>query len=712
MPQDNPQGYTDKPFEVPAGMSQEEVMDLWQGFVTKSPEKQKQLATQSPIFGQFKTIKDMGADVTFANDVELPADTTAETGASLALRLIGAGGGGFLAATGAGAPLGAAFAGMANAGANMIDKSVGQPTEAIPFSGLVSSILGVENPATTGNPLIDAAAETMVDQIPLLGSLKALGQPIGRLFGKGAMTEYVAKNLNKEFVQDLTHLEKMTGEELELTLKGKGIGGDVVDALASMPATKLEDEALIRKNAETLTEMWKKSFKIDATDPVQVQGVVDGFNEGLEWSKQVKRVGGLLPEQVNDVILSTRFRRTLQGLYESRKSAEQVFLASDPVAQFTGQTAGELKNAVRTLNSFGIKGDSKLAKLKNNLDRMYNTMLSSRENTIKDARGTRLVFSLRDQLLDSEKNPKAPFTILRLLDNIDEQIKTVGKQFPPAQAKDIEEQLLRVKNSVSVDIENSLNSTQRGAYASFRDTTEQINSMPMGIMKATESGKFSGLMEGLISDPEAAKKFLQQGVVSQTEAKSMLGEYLLAKGAKIAEDGSESIDWVGIKKLVDDPKLRDGIVTMLGSDDLQVFRQFANVAANVAPRLGTGSLARRALYYSPIAGTAGMFILNNPTGAAVGAAGGLGLAVASDKFFKKVLFNPKIGRDAIDLLKNPSNTAQTRKAYGAILAALNGHEALALALNEDGEPTQTKRVVVRQGVGGRPTFEALSPNAQ
>lgn len=250
----------DETLQVPQGMSQEEIIELWQGFSQKSPESQEELSQKTNLFKTFNQIKRMGADVQLVSDVEVPGE--AGGGASLALRVVGALGQGLgaLSATPVGIGAGTVFSTGMNALANIVDAESGQPTEAVPFSGLASSVLGVENPFTTGNPVADAGAEGLIDAMSGLGLVsKVSGIAKSRMLGKDIMAEYVAKRLDKSFVEDLTELESKFGQKIPLTLKERGVGGSFVNTLSSVVSARPEDAQLVKDVSKGLVNTWKNA---------------------------------------------------------------------------------------------------------------------------------------------------------------------------------------------------------------------------------------------------------------------------------------------------------------------------------------------------------------------------------------------------------------------------------------------------------------------
>ncbi|MCB1745503.1 MAG: hypothetical protein KDK91_34375, partial [Gammaproteobacteria bacterium] len=112
--------------------------------------------------------------------------------------------------------------------------------------------------------------------------------------------------------------------------------------------------------------------------------------------------------------------------------------------------------------------------------------------------------------------------------------------------------------------------------------------------------------------------------------------------------------------------------------------------------------------YSPLATGASAFVFYNPISALTVGGTTLGVRVGVNQFLKNVLFNKKIGREALDMIKEPAKrNPQTRRQFAKIMTALNGTEAAVLYTDPQGKEQGSKRVVIRTGPGGVPQFVPL-----
>lgn len=702
----------DQPFPIPEGMTKETVMANWEKYqkALQNPAFNPEEAGEKfTLFKTFNDIRGMNADVVFSTDVDEPDDMS---GASLALRLVGATGQGLGALAG---PLGAAggfgFNTIMNAGANAMDASQGRSTEAVPGSGLISSIMGVENPATTGNPILDAGVESTIDGLMGAGVLSKMGVGASRILGKGGFSEYVGKRIDPQFIEDMKNLEGTYGLNIPLVLQEKGIGGTIGKTLGSVVTSSGKEKELSQSIAKGLEDTWRNAFKLNVDDPKITEEVLAGFNSGVDLARQMKNTVGLLPAQRQAVVGMARFNRSRERLLKVRNGHMINFQNSMPSVTIPVTSLRTLTQAKKTLESMNITGDSTLngivtsiGNLRDNLVKKTKTKVTDvgiDVSTMEKTKEVGFKQEVTQLLADPTKNKNAPRTILHLIDAIDNKIANLPN-VPQTRQNDVADQLLRVRDTLEKDLVTSLTPQQLKLYDKFRATSKEINAAPKQILDHVSSGEVTGFMESVIKDKAIARQLMANNIVTPQEAKSMVGDYLLQKGKKTLENGDEIVDYTAIKKFVEDPANRDGITEILGSNDLQLFRQFANVAANTAVNKPGNGLGRNLLM--PLAGVGGSFLIADPAHAATGVM----IGITANQFLKNILFNPKIGRSAIDALKMSPNDKNARKAFSLMMSALNGHEAAAIFVDDKGEQIGEEQIVIRNREGGQPIYRPLN----
>lgn len=684
-------------FPIPEGYDKDRVMQDWGVYREKISRDPTWGERNSgvPIIGMFNKIHEMGADVDWSTDVEQPSDSS---GVSLALRLVGATGAGLGSLSGAGAIPGALFGVGMNAVANLVDQVEGIPSEAVPFSGIVSSAMGVENPMTTGNPILDAAAEGVIDSMIGFGSLAKSGRNIGKTLGKDVLQEYVAKRLDPQFIADLAAIDP-TGS-IPITMRQVGVGGNLGKRMAGAVTEDSLNAKMVKDTTEALTESWRVKFGSKLDDPEVVENLIGGFNNGTEMARTLKETGMLLPHQKQAVIGMASFQRHQDKLLRTRNSLRESFIATKPSLMVSSETALALNNAEKNLTKLNIIGDK-------NIERVVETIRNVRNSILERPKKARTVRVGNELVISTEsatqfKDSATPDVILKLIDEIEEQTGNLSK-LPVTKQADIGAELTRIKDNLEANIWGSLDGRQLEMYTQYREASKTLNSAPQKILDSISTGEYDGFIETMIKDKDTARNFLRNGIVSEKEAKSMVGEFLLSKGLTTTKEGAESIDFLKIKRYTDNPANREGLVTILGQDNMDTFRQFANVASNVAPITAQGGLARNVLNYSRY-GALGSFIFMDPISAAKTTAGTFGVSIATNQFLKNILFNPKIGREAIEMLKTGSTSGPGRRQLAKVMSALNGSEAMLIHFGPKGERLQEQQIVIKNREGGDPIF--------
>lgn len=681
-------------FQIPESMqgpdAEKRIASLWETWNSKlkeAPDPQayrNAMAQKHELFGQFNAIHEMGADLTLESDVEVPPDSR---GVSSALRLVGAGGqlvGMFGGPLTTGAMTG--FNALMNAGANVVDEQSGIPSTAMPITQLVSDLMGGETQFTTGDPILDAAVEGVGDLFLGAGVIGKMGASIKRTLSptpKNIAQEYIAKQLkDADFMKDFVELG--AEEHIPLVLKQHGVGGGVVDAISTVIAGSKEQDQLTREVAEGLEATWRQAFKQETTDPATLRTLIENFQEGSSLARKLGE-GNLLPGDVDSIRAMVSLNRGREGTLRTLTGLRKNFEASKPRISFGPETAKNLKAAVKLLDDINLADDKSVTGLAKAL-----TNIRDKAVGLVEVKG-----KLPDVIQDSSK-------VLETLNAIDEQILKAEKYLPPAQAGEVGQRLSKLRDSMEMDILTNLTTEQQKIFQSFIKGRKEFNALPTKIVEASNVGDITGFMETLVRNPKAARMLKEGNIFTQREASSIVGEHLLSKGKKILKDGSEAVDFVKIQKYVDNPENRQGIVEMMGSENLGIFRQFINVAANVAPTSSTGSFARRMLLYSPLASG---FVIHDPTQILATTGALYGIGIATNQMLKKILFNRELGSKALEMLKMGDNTPAARRAFNQVMAALNGTEATAMFLNPNGEPIVSENIVIRQGPGGKPSFQ-------
>jgi hypothetical protein len=690
-------------FPIPEGMTKEQVMQNWEKWnkkVAGNDALEQQLASQFPLFKTFSDIRKSGADVAFSTDVDEPDDNS---GVALALRLVGATGQGLASLAGpVGAGAGIAFGGLANAAANVVDSAQGNPTEAVPFSSLIAGALGVKNPATTGSPILDAAAEASLDSLAGMGVLSKMGHSASKILGKGGFREYAASRLDPSFVESLGKLEGDYGLNVPLVLKQQGVGGTAGKALSSVVSSGTEDTKLLNDTIQGLESSWRNAFKLNLDDHGTSEEVIAGFNSGVRLGKTLEDAV-LTPAQRASVIGMTRQARAHKQLQRVRNGHMINFINSDPRVTISRETLVTLNNARKRIDALDVTGDSQLAgigsSIKHLQDKIFTKGKPPKVSTDEWGTGFVLDEGTEDIQRLAKGGVNSARTILELINAIDNKVASLGK-LPQSSQTDVTQQLLQVRDAVANDLKHNLTPQQLKLYSKYQNATEVLNDVPKQILGNIAAGEVSGFMSTMIRDKKIAKRFMEQGIVTKDEAKSIAGEFLFDSSTKA--DGS--IDFVKMKKMLDEPKGREGLLELMGSDSLQLLRHFSNVASNLKPAKTSdlGTYGRHAL---SIAGSS--MVLSDPMNVATNAMAGVALSLSANTFLKKLLFNPKIGRAIVDAAKEPPNSKSARQAFSLAMSALNGHEAIAIYYSPSGEEIGQQHIVIRQGPRGLPRYVPL-----
>lgn len=671
-------------------LSEEDVNRLFQRYLTTPEEKKRQLPSNDPLIGQFRAMEQRmrEAGVEAPSEVGFSREGPPE-GFSTALRLGGGLAGAGVAATtgGLGIPLGAGISAMGETLANTLDQQAGRETEAVPFSGLFGE------PVSTGNPVLDAlTSEGILGGFSLLGEGAGVikeGVKSGKRFiqevlspGTGPITaKLISKTLDPDTMKSIAELERIGGRQLTVTPKQNVVRSTTTRFLASIVGGEVADADLVKKSSKELTDLFYDVYDVgESLDEAQsvVEGFAQGTIKGQEMAATIKAGQALTDSEKMGVVSVLRGRRFIRDLESRLNLTRANFIRQKPVVFPSSDTFKNIEKATSALNGLNITDIPELKKVQEGISK-----LGKRLN-VRSA-GSKPV------LLDASRNPDIARGVLSLVQDID---RNIGKEFSGLsrdQIQQVDTALRKVRNSLNNDIVNDLTEKQLNTYSAYQSLSDNYNSVPDTLVRNMTNGEFSGIIQESIQSRAAAQAFKE--AVGQREAPVALTTHLM----DLAKRDDGTIDFVKMKKdYLDNTAYREGIREIMGSDRLQQLRHFVNSAEGLGVDKKSGNFLNRLMTYGAV-GSGGALLISPELG--LRAAGTVGLVAGAEAFIKRVLFSEKVGRMAIDAMKEAPTSPRARRAFGAMMGALNGAEATAVHFDNDGEVINEAPVRIR--VDGR-----------